>query len=281
MEKYYKIADTVLRIESPYIVQSEALYRQFQVAPQKPDYEVIFQEIQKVPSEILGASPIAEERHFQIVEKDHKEYRLFYKRGVCWGYGEEKGSCMYLYVCNREQLQRLIHTQRQELNYIPLEKILARKGAYILHCAYVEHHGQAVLLAGASGVGKSTQAALWEQYENARIINGDRAVLKKENAGYRAYGLPISGSSGVSLPEAYAVKAIIFLRQGNSCNIRRLQGSEAVTNLCLQITGNRWNKKMMEEILDFSIDMSKNLPLYEEVCTLEKETVDTAMKEIK
>ena len=56
--------------------------------------------------------------------------------------------------------------------------ILAGYGQLVLHSSYVlTQSGAAVLFSGPSGIGKSTQAALWQQYAGADVINGDRTLL--------------------------------------------------------------------------------------------------------
>ena len=72
-----------------------------------------------------------------------------------------------------------------------------------------------ILFSGPSGIGKSTQAGLWTKYRKARVINGDRTLLKKENGRWMSLGWPICGSSEICYNEAYPVKAVIFLGQGN------------------------------------------------------------------
>ena len=54
--------------------------------------------------------------------------------------------------------------------------ILADAGMLVLHSSYiVTRQEQGILFSGPSGIGKSTQAALWQRYAGAEIVNGDRA----------------------------------------------------------------------------------------------------------
>lgn len=53
--------------------------------------------------------------------------------------------------------------------------ILADAGMLVLHSAYiVTRQGEGILFSGPSGIGKSTQAALWQRYGAAQTVNGDR-----------------------------------------------------------------------------------------------------------
>ena len=50
------------------------------------------------------------------------------------------------------------------LSLLALERRLAEQPCLILHCAYTEYQGKAMLFSAPSGTGKTTQAGLWEQY---------------------------------------------------------------------------------------------------------------------
>lgn len=59
--------------------------------------------------------------------------------------------------------------------------ILADAGMLVLHSAYiVTRQGEGILFSGPSGIGKSTQAALWQHYGAAQTVNGDRALVRKD-----------------------------------------------------------------------------------------------------
>lgn len=50
------------------------------------------------------------------------------------------------------------------LSLLALERRLSERPCLILHCAYLEYQGKAMLFSAPSGTGKTTQAGLWEQY---------------------------------------------------------------------------------------------------------------------
>lgn len=56
------------------------------------------------------------------------------------------------------------------------------KDAMVLHCSVLKVKSGVILFSGPSGIGKSTQAGLWTKYRKARVINGDRTLLKKRMA---------------------------------------------------------------------------------------------------
>ena len=53
-----------------------------------------------------------------------------------------------------------------------------------------------ILFSGPSGIGKSTQAALWQRYAGAEIVNGDRALVRPDTG--TVSGVFYAGTSGIS-----------------------------------------------------------------------------------
>ena len=56
-----------------------------------------------------------------------------------------------------------------------------------LHSSYIIYHDKAILFTGPSGIGKTTQAELWRDYQGAEIINGDVTLIRKWDGRYCAF----------------------------------------------------------------------------------------------
>lgn len=122
-----------------------------------------------------------------------------------------------------------------------LEYRMIRKGDMVLHSSYVLDQGKAILFAAPSGTGKSTQAHLWQDTRGSRIINGDRALLQKENGVWYAGGWPMSGSSGISSPRLAPIRAVILLSQSSQNLGRRLTAEESFEMLKKEIVLRPWS----------------------------------------
>ena len=106
-------------------------------------------------------------------------------------------------------------------------RMLAEHGGVVLHSSYIiTQRGEALLFSAPSGTGKSTQAELWRSYAGAKVINGDRALVKAEN-GVTANGILFSGTSGISENVTAPLRAIVLLRQSEKNEIRSVSGKEA------------------------------------------------------
>ena len=100
--------------------------------------------------------------------------------------------------------------------------ILADAGMLVLHSAYiVTRQGQGILFSGPSGIGKSTQAALWQRYAGAEIINGDRALVRPDTG--TVSGVFYAGTSGISRNVTAPLQAVILLEQVRTLDKRRLR----------------------------------------------------------
>ena len=84
---------------------------------------------------------------------------------------------------------------RAVLEAAGLFDIFADAGMLVLHSSYiVTRTGEGILFSGPSGIGKSTQAALWERFAGARTINGDRGLVCP--AARTVSGIFYAGTSG-------------------------------------------------------------------------------------
>ena len=98
-------------------------------------------------------------------------------------------------------------------SHIALEALLLQRDAMILHASFVSTRYGGLLFSGVSGIGKSTQADLWQRYEGAELLNGDRTVLRRMDGVWTAFGSPYAGSSNCFVNESRPVRAITLLRQ--------------------------------------------------------------------
>lgn len=104
---------------------------------------------------------------------------------------------------------------RAVLEAAGLFDIFADAGMLVLHSAYiVTPAGEAILFSGPSGIGKSTQAALWERFAGAQVINGDRALL--DVGKQTANGIFYAGTSGICKNVTAPIRAIVLLGQSDA-----------------------------------------------------------------
>ena len=162
-----------------------------------------------------------------------------------------------------------------------LERHMIKKQSLILHCSYTVYKDHAILFSGPSGIGKSTQAALWEKYKGAQVLNGDRSLLLKKDGTWCADGWPVCGSSEICINKRSKLGSIVFLNQGEKNKVVKLDKSNAVKKLISQLTINYWNLDFVNEAFMIAEDIVDNVNVYELICTPGIEAVEALEEALK
>ena len=158
-------------------------------------------------------------------------------------------------------------------------RVLAEHGGVVLHSSYVlTKQGEAVLFSAPSGTGKSTQAELWRKFAGARVINGDRALIKAQN-GVTANGILFSGTSGINENVTAPLRAIVLLRQCGKNELRRVSGKEAFMRLLPQCSYYPKEEENLKLVTGILAEIISAVPIYDFGCVPEKSAV-TALNEV-
>lgn len=151
--------------------------------------------------------------------------------------------------------------------------LLNRKKAILLHASYIIYQKQGILFTAPSGVGKSTQASLWEKYKKAQIINGDRALIRRTNGIISVHGISYSGTSGICYNQSAPLSAIVCLSQNDENHIKKLNGIEALKMVLPQCSFHKDNKEEFERFSATLSDVLSNVPVYFLMCTPDERAV--------
>lgn len=204
------------------------------------------------------------------------------------------GECRYIgvkgdpapYACYMETASDaaailLAPSRIEEMNIDPvfssllaLERRQMGLDALILHCAYVEYQGAAILFSAPSETGKTTQANLWAKYRGAETVNGDRGLLQKLDGRWHARGWPVCGSSGVCENRDVPIRAIVMLSQAPADRAERLTPMKAFSQIYSQITVNRWNKAATLRAMELLENLIAEVPVYHLACTMNESAVE-------
>ena len=150
--------------------------------------------------------------------------------------------------------------------------------AFMFHSSVLSLGGRGLLFSGVSGIGKSTQADLWKKYENAEIINGDRAVIRLVGDEWIVYGNPASGSSDICLNSEARLETVVFLKQGKTNTVREINKIDSFMRLFSQITCGTRKGNDGEKIVSLAEKLAQDIKILELECTVSREAVD-ALKE--
>ncbi|MDU4862310.1 MAG: hypothetical protein E6356_14580 [Terrisporobacter othiniensis] len=241
----------------------------------------IFYEIEFVNSIKYNNEPILCKReHILVTKNDHNfESRYLMIPGNFYPYAyyrEDSDKKICIEIIKDFKNSFTIDTMFWSL--FALEKHLIKEESIIFHCSYMVYKGRAVLFSGPSGIGKSTQSRLWEKNRNTRIINGDRALLEKEDKCWYVNGWPVCGSSEICINEKHKLGSIVFLEKGNKNSVIYLERKDAIKKLISQITINYWNKDFVEKAISLAENIVDNIKIYELTCTPDIEAVKVLEK---
>ena len=173
-----------------------------------------------------------------------------------------------LYISFRDEINEFLVFEG-----LRLSELLLLKGIGILHCSFIEVNGEAILFAGDKQVGKSTQAALWEKYASATIINGDRAGLFIKDGKVTAGGVPYCGTSGICKNRQLPVKAIVCLSKGTENKIEKLSPLSAFMFLMGKFAYNTWDVSDVNSITGLLTEIVEKIPVYSYSCLKDESAV--------
>ena len=160
-------------------------------------------------------------------------------------------------------------------HYIEFEYWLLQHGGLLLHASLIQDRDRGMVFAGPSGVGKSTQAALWNRFQGAEILNGDRAVVRKTQSGWSAFGSPFAGTSGIYRNAQVPIAAIAVLRQATENRLHTLRGADALRHLYPEFSVHRFDERFAEQAVDLALDLIAQVPVYLLDCLPNEQAVQT------
>ena len=161
------------------------------------------------------------------------------------------------------------------LELLALERHLLRLNALVLHSSFIEYEGKSILFSAPSGTGKSTQAGLWQKYENVEIINGDRSIIHLEGDRFYSEGLPFCGSSQIHLNRKMPLGAIVFIEQWPDNIAEPMKPANAASKLYGEMSVNNWNTQAVLKSFDLIEKITNAVPMVHLKCNMEQDAVET------
>lgn len=168
----------------------------------------------------------------------------------------------------------------EEQLYRCCANVLLTKGVLHLHSSFVLYQDRGLIFTGPSGIGKTTQAELWRDFQGATIVNGDAALLRKLDGRWTAFGTPVHGSSPYCENRQAPITAIVTLEQGKENVLTRMDTFSALS-FCLP---EFYRPKMDPETEDTfwnSVDsLFREVPVYHLACRPDREATELVRKEL-
>jgi hypothetical protein len=278
----FDIAGIPIGMELPYALPSEEAFRPF-LTEKEPQYLAVFRQVETLPSfseTVLWESDCYRVhpdgkggflRSFFQVPQGHEPY------GV-GAYGYEGGSITVSYL---ERGRSCLCELSNSFFHIGFEALMLREKRMCLHASCIKTALGGILFSGRSGIGKSTQAALWQTYRGAELINGDRPILSREADGWLTWGSPYAGSSRCYVNASCPVRAVVMLQKSADCHLSRLSAAEAFRRIYAGLTVYRWDAAFVTDILELVEALVREIPVFEYACTPDERSVEVLERALR
>ena len=166
------------------------------------------------------------------------------------------------------------------LRLLPMREIFQRFGVIFFHAAQIALGDQGILFTAPSETGKSTQASLWEEHEMARILCGDRTLVREIEKQWRGYGYPVDGSSPVRSTETTKLCAVVLLEQAKENRIEKLKGIKGAAHLMPQLVIDGWSVEARQRGIELLLALQGEVPFYRLFCTPDKKAVEVLKRQL-
>lgn len=272
IRKTFRFADITLCIsrKSPFCV-SQTLQR-FAVSEPSADLTVMMDQ----------PDPQMEKMTLPYVGEDL--FRRYYTNGSAFRIEMKgaNGSSTAILTCRagREALHYCVYFKADSatsitgwLTLLPMAWLLYPYKVLFLHASRVAWEGGAILFSAASGVGKTTQAKLWQTYGGGRIAGNDRTLLRRKNGVWQSYGYFEDGDAPIARPERLPLRAIVLLEQAEENRVRRHAPARAVQLLMAQTVLAQWDEAMRQSLLNEWLTLVQEIPIYRLQCRADQDAV--------
>lgn len=278
MDKIFQIGDFVFRLCFLEEAAPPENFMKFEKRPASganpvPEYTYLIKVSDCLPQP--EGKVIARRPDLTVLQNGERESRLIGVKGNpdFYAFYQEVTADRAEVTLVRDRIAEL-HIDPVFTSLLALERRQIKKDAMVLHCAYIEYRGEAILFSAPSETGKTTQANLWEKYRGSRTVNGDRSLLGKRDGRWTAQGWPVCGTSEVCHNESIPVRAVVMLSQAQENRAQRMTPGQAFPLLYSQITVNKWNTQDHIHTMDLMEDFLGSVPVIHLGCTISREAVD-------
>lgn len=151
--------------------------------------------------------------------------------------------------------------------YRKIAEALIHREILLVHGSTLKVGENGYMFTAASGVGKSTHAALWKKLlgEKATIINDDKPLLRINNDGVEVFGTPWSGEKSINTNTSAPLKSICFIEQNATNDIQQIEKTSAIDKLVPQIYKSD-NAENVIKTLELANLLMKNVDFYQLKC---------------
>ena len=262
------IADFAIKLQSEYVITLEEGYLPFSIKEDKDKSDVTIDCISGIPP-----TPFHQDELVFEAKNDTQKFYSIYR------YGSKLGFIIYSQqtIDQIQQIALLDETfshwtvyskAENDGSLLPLKYPLGpiimyyltvKSKAILIHASCIFDGTKGRIFTGFSGAGKSTMSKLWADAGNL-IINDDRLFIRKMRNGYFVYNTPMYYSD---ISKKAPLNAIHLISHSLENRTKKLSGALAVSKVLAFCIQNNYDKKFIQNHLDFLSEMCNHVPVYE------------------
>ena len=142
--------------------------------------------------------------------------------------------------------------------------------ALVFHGAVLEYDNIAYAITAHSGVGKTTHTRLWLDEFDAKILNGDKPILRMIDGAVYACATPWMGKEGYGYNAIRPLGAIAFLARGAVNLSRKITVDDATMRFMNQVYLSKQSVPLLVRSMRLCDRLLSSVPLYELECNMDK-----------
>lgn len=268
--RYYCIGGLTIEYDGPGFLEKDYLLK-FRIEAQKPDF--YYRCVINADLSLPNLPCVHQSRYIDVFRDQKEQVRVIYEQDRKEIIMNDRCSDgVHHLVELNENWQNQMNSRLAVILFDMPYQVFAHRG-FFLHASYIVWKDKAILFTAPKQIGKTTQAKLWEKYRDAEIINGDRALIRKENGVWMVYSSPYCGTSKICENVSCPLGTVVILSQGREDEIRLSKTIESVTALMDGASFRTWDKRNVEAMMDLASDLIKNVPIYKLECTPTEDAV--------
>ena len=166
--------------------------------------------------------------------------------------------------------------------YRKIADLLVEDDVVVFHSSAISVDGSAFLITARSGVGKSTHSRNLKEYigDRFKYINDDKPLLEVKDSIVTVFSTPWNGKERRGNNISSPLKAIIFLRRGESNSYRKIANKQEIYIKMLSQIYLPKEKSKREKALTIADKLLKNINFYEINVTKEIDSAKMTYEEI-
>jgi len=164
--------------------------------------------------------------------------------------------------------------------YRKIASRLPEYSAFVFHGSAVELDGSVYLFTAKSGVGKTTHTRLWlkKHGKRARVLNGDKPVIRIINGTAYVAGTPWRGKEGYGVPGMAPLAGIALLSRAEKNEAFAVSAEDALVRFITQAYIPRDDARSASLTVALLSEVLSCVPIISLRCNMEDDAADVAYR---